>query len=214
MCAFDMAVPLYYNVGSKTGRCSADTALGGIHMFEEIRSQARDVMTALLEVARLKEGDIVVVGCSSSEVGGHKIGSGSSPEIADAIFQELHAIARARGIFLAAQCCEHLNRAIILEQECARRCRLDPVNVVPQPKAGGSFATAAYHGFTSPVAVEQVRAQAGIDIGDTLIGMHLQAVAVPVRIPVKAIGEAHVVCARTRPKFIGGVRAHYDDSQM
>lgn len=183
-------------------------------MLEEIRSQTRDVMTALLEVAQLRQGDIVVVGCSSSEVGGYKIGSDSSPEIAAAIFQELNTMTQARGLFLAAQCCEHLNRAIILEEECARRCHLDPVNVVPQPKAGGSFATAAYQGLAQPVAVEQIRAQAGIDIGDTLIGMHLQAVAVPVRTPVNKIGEAHVVCARTRPKFIGGVRAHYDESRM
>ncbi len=183
-------------------------------MLEEIRAQTRAVADALLKTARLREGDILVVGCSSSEVLGKKIGSFSSPDVADAIFEELYAAARRNGLFLAAQCCEHLNRAIILEEKAAERYRLEPVNVVPQPKAGGSFATAAYRAFEHPVAVERVSAQAGIDIGDTLIGMHLRPVAVPVRTPVCSIGEAHVVCARTRPKFIGGVRAHYDETQM
>ena len=107
------------------------------------------------------------------------------------------------------RCCEHLNRAIIIEAAAAEKYGLEPVNVVPQPKAGGSFATAAYTAFEHPVAVEHIAGHAGIDIGDTLIGMHLRHVAVPVRTPVRQIGEAHVVCARTRPKFIGGVRAHY-----
>ncbi len=183
-------------------------------MLNEIRTQTRAVVGALLEVARLREGDILVVGCSSSEVLGKKIGSASSPEAAAAIFEEIYAAAREHGLYLAAQCCEHLNRALILEAEAAARYRLAPVNVVPQPKAGGSFATAAYAAFANPVAVEHIAAQAGIDIGDTLIGMHLQPVAVPVRTPVQQIGEAHVVCARTRPKFIGGVRAHYDESKL
>ena len=87
----------------------------------------------------------------------------------------------------------------------------DIVNVVPQPKAGGSFATAAYAAFSDPVAVEHIRADAGMDIGDTLIGMHLKEVAVPVRLSVKTVGEAPLVCARTRPKFIGGCRAVYDE---
>lgn len=183
-------------------------------MMDEIRTQTRAVVDALLEVAHLKEGDILVVGCSSSEVLGQKIGSFSSPEAAAVIFEEIYAAARQHGLYLAAQCCEHLNRAIILEQEAALSRGLEPVNVVPQPKAGGSFATAAYNAFEHPVAVEHIRAQAGIDIGDTLIGMHLQPVAVPVRTPVKQIGMAHVVCARTRPKFIGGVRAHYDETRL
>lgn len=183
-------------------------------MLDTIRSQTRDVVQALLEVARLREGDILVVGCSSSEVLGRKIGSNSSPEVANAIFDELYAAARQHGLYLAAQCCEHLNRAIIVEAAAAEKYGLEPVNVVPQPKAGGSFATAAYAAFEHPVAVEHIAGHAGIDIGDTLIGMHLRHVAVPVRTPVCRIGEAHVVCARTRPKFIGGVRAHYDESQL
>ena len=183
-------------------------------MLDTIRSQTRAVADALFEVARLREGDILVVGCSSSEVLGQKIGSHSSPEVASAIFDELYAAARQHGLYLAAQCCEHLNRAIIIEAAAAEKYGLDPVNVVPQPKAGGSFATAAYTAFEHPVAVEHIAGHAGIDIGDTLIGMHLRHVAVPVRTPVRQIGEAHVVCARTRPKFIGGVRAHYDETQL
>ena len=180
-------------------------------MYEEIAREAETAVRELLEVARMKENGLFVVGCSSSEVGGHKIGSFSNTEIAGAIFDAVYPVLKERGIFLAAQCCEHLNRALILERAAAEYYRLPIVNVVPQPKAGGSFATAAWHAFGDPVAVEEIRAQAGVDIGDTLIGMHLQPVAVPVRVSVRKVGEANLVCARTRPKFIGGERAHYDD---
>ena len=183
-------------------------------MYEEITGQARQAVTELLERARLEPGDIFVVGCSSSEVGGHRIGSDSSPEVAQAILDGIYPILKEKGIYLAAQCCEHLNRAIVLEKEAARAYGLAPVNVVPQPKAGGSFATAAYKAFSHPVMVEHVKAAAGIDIGGTLIGMHLREVAVPTRLSIKQIGEANIICARTRPKFIGGQRAHYDESQM
>lgn len=180
-------------------------------MYEEIAEQAKTAVTELLKTANLKEGDLFVVGCSSSEIGGHKIGSDSSVEIANAVFNAIYSVVKENKIYLAAQCCEHLNRALILERAAANRCRLPIVNVVPQPKAGGSFATAAYHAFDNPVAVEEISAQAGMDIGDTLIGMHLAPVAVPVRISLKKIGEANLVCARTRPKYIGGERAHYDE---
>ena len=183
-------------------------------MYEEITGQAKQAVTELLERARLEPGDIFVVGCSSSEVGGHRIGSDSSPEVAQAILDGIYPILKEKGIYLAAQCCEHLNRAIVLEKEAARAYGLAPVNVVPQPKAGGSFATAAYKAFSHPVMVEHVKAAAGIDIGGTLIGMHLREVAVPTRLSIKQIGEANIICARTRPKFIGGQRAHYDESQM
>lgn len=183
-------------------------------MYEEITGQARQAVTELLERARLEPGDIFVVGCSSSEVGGHRIGSDSSPEVAQAILDGIYPVLKEKGIYLAAQCCEHLNRAIVLEKEAARAYGLVPVNVVPQPKAGGSFATAAYKAFSHPVMVEHVKAAAGIDIGGTLIGMHLREVAVPTRLSIKQIGEANIICARTRPKFIGGQRAHYDESQM
>ena len=122
----------------------------------------------------------------------------------------IYPLLKEKGIFLAAQCCEHLNRAIIIERECAKRYQLDEVCVVPQPKAGGSFATAVYKRMSEPVAVEAIKAHAGIDIGSTLIGMHLRCVAVPVRLSLSKIGEANIVCARTRPKYIGGERAKYE----
>lgn len=179
-------------------------------MLDEIAKQAGQAVSELLEAARLKPGDILVVGCSSSEICGKKIGSASSEETADAVFGAIYPVLREKGIFLAAQCCEHLNRALIVEREAAEKYGLPVVNAVPQPKAGGSFATAAYRAFGHPVAVENIRAHAGMDIGDTLIGMHLRPVAVPVRLSLRRVGEANLVCARTRPKYIGGERAHYD----
>mgnify|MGYP001668284323 CR=1 FL=1 len=180
-------------------------------MLDDIRLQARSAMLQLLEIARPRPREIVVVGCSSSEVAGMRIGSTSSPEIAGAILDGLYPVLRERELFLAAQCCEHLNRALIVERAAAERYRLEIVNAVPVPKAGGSFAAAAYAAFTDPVAVEEVRAVCGMDIGNTLIGMHLARVAVPVRLDIRQIGEAPLVCARTRPKFLGGSRAHYDE---
>lgn len=180
-------------------------------MLEQIKQDAATAVLELLEAANLKEKDLFVIGCSSSEVAGHKIGTYSSTEIADAIFAGVYPVLKQRGIYLAAQCCEHLNRALILEEEAAEYYRYPMVNVVPQPKAGGSFATAAYREFARPAAVESIQAQAGMDIGDTLIGMHLAPVAVPVRVSIRTIGQANLVCARTRRKFVGGVRAQYDD---
>jgi uncharacterized protein (TIGR01440 family) len=181
-------------------------------MLEEIRMQALEAARELLESAHLSEGNLVVIGCSSSEISEHHIGSHSSAEIGQEVYSAIYEVFHEKGIYVAAQCCEHLNRALILEREAAERYGYEPVNVVPQLKAGGSFATAAYHTLSHPVAVEWVKAHAGIDIGDTLIGMHLRAVAVPVRIKTQYIGSAHVVAARTRAKFIGGMRACYDDS--
>ncbi|WP_411676425.1 TIGR01440 family protein [Caproicibacter sp.] len=179
-------------------------------MLNEIEKQARAAVTEFLDQVTVKPGQILVIGCSSSEICGKRIGSGSSEETANAVFGAIYPVLKEKGIYLAAQCCEHLNRAIILEEAAAEQYRLPIVNAVPQPKAGGSFATAAYRAFERPVAVERVQAHAGMDIGDTLIGMHLRPVAVPVRLSVKKIGEANLVCARTRPKYIGGERAHYD----
>lgn len=179
-------------------------------MLEEIKEQTREIVTELLETARMEPEQILVVGCSSSEIASYRIGSHSSEEIGQAVFDVIYEETSARGIYLAAQCCEHLNRALILESAAAKLYGCEPVNVVPQLKAGGSFATAAYKGFEHPVAVEHIRAHAGIDIGDTFIGMHLRSVAVPVRTARKEIGGAHVTCARTRLKFIGGSRACYD----
>ncbi len=181
-------------------------------MYEEIREQAAKVCAELVEKANLQKGQILVVGCSSSEVVGETIGKGSSLEAAEAVFLGISEVLDAKGIYLAAQCCEHLNRAIIIEQEAVRG--QDIVNVVPQPHAGGSFATTAYRRFTHPCAVEEIRADAGIDIGDTLIGMHLKKVAVPVRLANHTIGKAHITAARVRPKYIGGERARYDENLM
>lgn len=180
-------------------------------MLEDIQNQAERAVRLLLEAARLEPGDLVVVGCSTSEVAGRRIGTFSNLELAEAVLDGLYPPMQEAGLFLAAQCCEHLNRALIVEQEAARRYGLEPVNAVPQPKAGGSFASAAFARFEHPVAVEALRARAGMDIGQTLIGMHLAPVAVPVRLDVRTIGEAPVVFARSRPKFIGGSRAVYDE---
>lgn len=177
--------------------------------LEAIGLKVRELVSEFLETAEMEYGQIMVVGCSSSEIASHKIGSYSSAEIGQAVYEALVEELKPRGIYLAAQCCEHLNRALILEKEAAERYGYEMVNVVPGLKAGGSFSTAAYAGMKLPVAVERIQAHAGIDIGDTLIGMHLRAVAVPVRTSVKEIGGAHVVCARTRLKYIGGERAKY-----
>ncbi|MCD8122314.1 MAG: TIGR01440 family protein [Clostridiales bacterium] len=179
------------------------------HDLETIREEAYTVACQLLHEAKLEEGDILVVGCSTSEVGGKRIGRYSSPELGQAIWEGIRRATDEARVCLAAQCCEHLNRALIVERKTAKTYGLEAVWVVPQPKAGGSFATAAWNSFREPTAVEHIRAHAGIDIGDTLIGMHLKDVAVPVRIEQKFIGEARVVCARTRPKLIGGERAVY-----
>ena len=177
--------------------------------IDEIIAQTKMLVAELLSAARLEAGDALVVGCSSSEVAKHRIGTYSSAEIGEAICGAVLEALDGTGIYLAAQCCEHLNRAIIVEKAYARENRIPIVNVVPQLKAGGSFATAAYHAFREPAAVETISAGAGMDIGDTLIGMHLRPVAVPVRGSADAIGQAHVVMARTRPKYIGGARAAY-----
>ena len=176
----------------------------------EIREEAKNATQELVAVAGLSKGDIFVVGCSTSEVTGNTIGHASVLPVAQAVFDGIYSVLREKGIYLAAQCCEHLNRAIIVESECADRYSLEPVCVRPVPKAGGSFATVAYNTFASPVALESIKAHAGMDIGGTLIGMHLKAVAVPVRLSVGKIGDASILCARTRPKFIGGSRAVYE----
>lgn len=185
-----------------------------MELLEKLEQESYIAASEILDVANLREGNLFVVGCSTSEVIGGKIGTASSPETAQAVFNGIYRACQERKIYLVAQCCEHLNRALIMEREAADRYGYDEVNVVPQPKAGGSFATVAYKAFNEPVAVEHMKAHAGMDIGDTLIGMHLKAVAVPVRIEQKQIGEAQVVCARTRAKFVGGSRAIYDEDKL
>jgi uncharacterized protein (TIGR01440 family) len=186
----------------------ADAAVSS-EFTEIIKEQAKSVISELFERVSLKNGDIFVVGCSSSEVLGSQIGKGSSFEAARILFDVFAPALRERGIYLAAQCCEHLNRALVIERECAQKYGYEPVSVIPQPKAGGSFATITYENMTDPVVVEHIKAHAGIDIGGTLIGMHLRDVAVPIRLNVSKIGDANIICAYTRPKFIGGSRAVY-----
>ena len=173
-----------------------------------IYEQTKSVITELCEKAKLKAGSIVVVGCSTSEVVGSVIGTNSNYDVAGEIFSALYDFCKGKEIYLAIQCCEHLNRAIITER--AALPFAEAVNVVPQPKAGGSLATQAYKAFENPIAVEEIKADAGLDIGFTLIGMHLKNVAVPLRLENNKIGEALVIAARTRPKFIGGERAIYN----
>ena len=177
--------------------------------MDQIYLQTKAAIEELVQKAGVKKGNIVVVGCSTSEVLGAKIGTNSNPDTAKQIFAALADTAKEQGFYLAIQCCEHLNRAIITERAAVPGTEI--VNVVPQPKAGGSLATQAYAHFADPVALEEIKADAGIDIGFTLIGMHLKKVAVPVRLENNKIGEATIVAARTRPKFIGGERAIYND---
>lgn len=184
------------------------------HTGEEAVAIYRQAYTAareIIENGKLEAGDLLVVGCSTSEVCGARIGSESRPEVARQVYLGIAQACAELEIDLAAQCCEHLNRALILEKQAAKSRGLEVVNVVPIPKAGGSFATMACQHMTAPVAVEHIRADAGLDIGDTFIGMHLKEVAVPVRLSIRKIGEAHLTAARTRPKYIGGSRAQYDE---
>jgi uncharacterized protein (TIGR01440 family) len=183
-------------------------------MMELIKKQAADAVSELLEVSGLRAGDMLVIGCSSSEVVGEHIGKGSSMEAAEAIYAAVAPLLAEKGIYLVAQCCEHLNRALIMERACAEKYGYEIVCVQPHPHAGGSFATTVYANAADPVAVEHVRAHAGLDIGGTLIGMHLKRVAVPLRLENNRIGEALIVAARTRPKFIGGARAVYDEEML
>ena len=176
-----------------------------------LAKEAINAIDELLELANLTPGQILVVGCSSSEIVGEQLGHASSPETAKIVFDAIYERLQEKGIFLAAQCCEHLNRALVVEAECAEKYGLERVTVIPQPKAGGSFATAAYKAFKNPVVVEHIKAHAGLDIGGTMIGMHLRHVAVPKRLGQKTIGKALVFAATTRPKYIGGERAVYSD---
>lgn len=181
-------------------------------MYSQIEKEAASAALELCEAAKLKKGNIVVIGCSTSEVCGSKIGTASVPEAADALYRGLKSVFAPRGIYIAAQCCEHLNRAIVVERAAVPFG--ETVNVVPKPKAGGSFATAAYREAEEPVVLESIKADAGIDIGLTLIGMHLKSVAVPLRLEQKTIGEALITAARVRPKFIGGERACYNEELL
>lgn len=179
-------------------------------MYKRILDESKKMLLDFLDNVQMNEGEILVVGCSSSEIVGEAIGKGSDFNAASAVYEGIAPVLAEKGIYLAAQCCEHLNRALVVERECAERYGLEIVSVVPKAKAGGSFATTSYENFRDPVVVETIKAHAGVDIGSTLIGMHLRAVAVPVRLSVKKLGDANVTFARTRPKYIGGPRAIYE----
>ena len=182
--------------------------------LKEITTESRQAVTEILEGAKLNPGDIFVIGCSSSEILGSQIGTATNLDSANAVFDGIIPVLKENGLFAAAQCCEHLNRALVVERETMIKYGLEQVNAIPQPNhAGGAFATVCFERFEDPVLVESLnqKADAGIDIGGVLIGMHLKDVAVPLTLSVKQIGEAHVTSARTRLKFIGGERAVYND---
>ncbi|MCH5298149.1 MAG: TIGR01440 family protein [Ruminococcus sp.] len=183
-------------------------------MYEEIKKQISALFEEVVTESKLKKGDLIVLGCSTSEVIGSRIGTNSQFDCAKAMYDSFYPYLKENGIFLAAQCCEHLGRALVVEREYALSHNLEIVNAIPQPKAGGSSATTAYQMFSDPVLVLRVKADAGVDIGGTLIGMHLREVAVPIKTNIRKVGDANVVCARTRPRFVGGERAVYDESLM
>ncbi len=179
--------------------------------MDQMILQWNEGLNALLDVAQLGPHDLMVVGGSTSEVLGKKIGTASSEEVAQTLLTPLFRLAKERQLDLAIQCCEHLNRALVVERETAKRWSLEIVQVKPVLHAGGALATVAYAMMEQPVVVDSLRHQgsAGIDIGNVLIGMHLRPVVVPVRTTVRTIGEATIVFARTRPRYIGGPRAEY-----
>ena len=182
-----------------------------------IEEQSRIATAEICDVSGIREGQIFVTGCSSSEVLGDVIGTATNTDVAQAIYNGITAVLSERRIYLAGQCCEHLNRALVLEEEALEKYGFEQVNAIPQPDhAGGAFATVCYRNMEHPVLAESIRmkAVAGIDIGGTLIGMHLQPTVVPLRISLRKIGEAPIICARRRPRYIGGPRAVYDESLM
>ena len=179
-------------------------------MASEIKNEASQVMEELLAAANLQPGDLFVLGCSTSEIAGEHIGKAGSLEIATFVFDGIYPALRDKGLFLAVQCCEHLNRALVVESEYARLRGLSVVSALPNPQAGGAFAALTWSRFSNPVLVEAVSAQAGLDIGQTLIGMHLMPVAVPLRLSRRTIGKACILAAKTRPKYIGGQRTKYE----
>jgi uncharacterized protein (TIGR01440 family) len=178
--------------------------------LEQWEKEFASVLSQFKEQADLKPGALLVVGCSTSEVMGEKIGTAGTFDVAEMIFRQLKKLQEETGIELAFQCCEHLNRALVVESRSADARNLEAVSVIPVRKAGGAMATFAYEHMENPSVVEFLKADAGIDIGDTFIGMHLKHVAVPVRIKQKSVGGAHVTLAKARPKLIGGSRAVYE----
>lgn len=185
--------------------------------FEEITRQSRVAVTEIIDGAGLKPGSIFVIGCSSSEILGDQIGTATNVDVANAVYDGIIPVLRERGILAAAQCCEHLNRALVVERSTMEKYGFEQVNAIPQPNhAGGALGTVCYERFEDPVLVESInsKADAGIDIGGTMIGMHMHSVVVPMRISLRKIGQASIICARHRPKYVGGQRAIYDEKLM
>lgn len=191
-----------------------ETAMLDKEHLTDIGTALTKAVQELVTTAKLKAGDVFVIGCSTSEVRGSRIGTDSATEVGETIIKAATAVLEPLQIALAVQCCEHLNRALVVEKVVAEKHNWPLCNAIPQLHAGGAASMAAYNHFSEPAVVEAIQADAGIDIGDTFIGMHLKRVAVPVRLAVKTIGEAHVTAARVRPKYIGGGRAVYDESLM
>ncbi|RSL31803.1 TIGR01440 family protein [Salibacterium salarium] len=181
------------------------------HLVEQWQASLQNCLNTLQQQTTLNQKKLFVVGASTSEVVGKDIGSAGSDEAAKALYEIIHSFQQNTGIHLAFQGCEHINRALVVERVTAETFNLEEVTAVPHRKAGGAMATHAYSSFTDPVVVEHLKADAGIDIGDTFIGMHLKHVAVPIRAEITSIGKAHVTMAKTRPKLIGGTRAKYTD---
>ena len=185
--------------------------------FKEITVQSRQAVEEILQAARLTKGSVFVIGCSSSEILGDQIGTATNLDSANAVFDGIIPVLEENGIFAAAQCCEHLNGALVVEREAMEKYGFEQVNAIPQPNhAGGAFATVCYQRFKDPVLVETInqKADAGIDIGGTMIGMHMHSVVVPLRISLRKIGAAPIICARHRPKYVGGQRAIYDEALL
>lgn len=185
--------------------------------FKDIERQSKTAVLEILKEARLTKGSIFVIGCSSSEILGDQIGTATNLDSAKAVFDGIIPVLKEQGIFPAVQCCEHLNRALVVERSILEKYDFEQVNAIPQPNhAGGALATVAYQNFDDPILVESIKgkADAGIDIGGTMIGMHMHNVVVPMRISLRKIGEAPIICARHRPKYVGGQRAIYDESLL
>lgn len=178
-------------------------------LLEQVQSQLSQHLNELEQQIQFRPKQLFVIGCSTSEIAGARIGTSGAMEIAEVLYKEFSLFAKKHNLFLAFQGCEHINRALTLEYEAALAYSLEPVSVIPVKRAGGSMAAYAYTQLEQPVVVEHVPAHAGIDIGQTIIGMHLKEVAIPIRTSIRQIGEAVVTSATTRPKLIGGERAIY-----
>ncbi|MGK4466361.1 TIGR01440 family protein [Mammaliicoccus sciuri] len=174
-----------------------------------MKEDLKQLLNELKSIDFFNNQELCIIGCSTSEVKGSKIGSDGSIDVAKVIYESLDFIHKETGVHFAFQGCEHINRAITIEREIFDPYTMTEVSVVPQANAGGSLSTYAYQHMKDPIVVEHIKCDKGIDIGQTLIGMHLKHVAVPVSIETKRIGEAIVTIAKSRPKLIGGERAKY-----